>query len=88
MEVSVKTLKNELSKYLRLVSEGNSITITSHNKVVAKLVAPDEVRLPKKIPLLDLPNVTWSGKKFMPEMPTVKRLSNVLVSDIVVEERG
>ena len=88
MEVSVKTLKNELSKYLRLVAEGNSITILSHDKPVAKLVAPDAAGLPKKVPLSEIPGVVCSGKKFTAEMPTVINNSGILVSDIVVEERG
>ncbi len=88
MEVSVKTLKNELSKYLRLVAEGNTITILSHNKPVATLSAPVQLPTSKKRSLKDIPGITWSGKKFMPKMPTVVNTSDILLSDIIVEERG
>ena len=38
MEVSVRELKNNLSKYLRLVSRGDTLTIVSHKHPVARIV--------------------------------------------------
>lgn len=40
MDVSVRELKNRLSEYLRKVSAGAEIVVTSHGKPVARLVAP------------------------------------------------
>ena len=36
--VNVAVLKNDLSRYLRAVGEGEEVVVTSHNHAVAKLV--------------------------------------------------
>jgi len=36
--VSVATLKERLSEYLRLVSGGSEVVVTSHNTAVAKII--------------------------------------------------
>lgn len=40
MEVSVRELKNRLSEYLRKVSAGAEVVVTSRGKAVARLLAP------------------------------------------------
>ncbi len=40
MEVSVRELKNRLSEYLRKVSAGHEVVVTSRGNAVARLVAP------------------------------------------------
>ena len=40
MDVSVRDLKNRLSEYLRKVSAGQEVVVTSRGKAVARLVAP------------------------------------------------
>ena len=44
MEVSVRELKSRLSEYLRKASTGHEVRVTSHGKVVARLIAPGAVR--------------------------------------------
>lgn len=39
--VGVRRLKNELSRYLREVKDGKTITITERGKIVATLAPPD-----------------------------------------------
>ena len=38
--VGVKTLKNKLSEYLRLVAAGETVLVTDRDRVVAQLTAP------------------------------------------------
>lgn len=40
MDVPVRDLKNRLSEYLRKVSAGQEVVVTSRGKAVARLVAP------------------------------------------------
>ena len=40
MEVSIRELKSRLSEYLRRVAAGEEVVVTSHGKVVARLVPP------------------------------------------------
>jgi prevent-host-death family protein len=38
--VGLKTLKNKLSKYVRLAASGETVVITDRNRVVAEIVPP------------------------------------------------
>jgi prevent-host-death family protein len=38
--VGLKTLKNKLSEYVRLVAAGETIVITDRNRIVAEIVPP------------------------------------------------
>lgn len=38
MRIPVRVLKNELSKYLRQIHEGNEIIVTYHDHPIAKIV--------------------------------------------------
>jgi antitoxin (DNA-binding transcriptional repressor) of toxin-antitoxin stability system len=42
----LKTLKNKLSEYIRLVAQGETILVTDGERVVAELVPPRESRSP------------------------------------------
>jgi prevent-host-death family protein len=44
--VNIATLKAELAKYLRLVKNGTSVTITEHRHPIAKLVPINEELTP------------------------------------------
>jgi antitoxin (DNA-binding transcriptional repressor) of toxin-antitoxin stability system len=42
--VGVKTLKNKLSEYLRMVAAGETVLVTDRNRVIAELAPPREAR--------------------------------------------
>ncbi|MGE0193156.1 MAG: type II toxin-antitoxin system Phd/YefM family antitoxin [Planctomycetota bacterium] len=42
--VGIKTLKNRLSEYLRLVAAGETVLVTDHDRVVAELGPPQAGR--------------------------------------------
>jgi prevent-host-death family protein len=44
LSVGLKTLKNKLSEYVRLVAAGETVLITDRERVVAELVPPRETR--------------------------------------------
>jgi len=44
--VGIKTLKNRLSEYLRLVAAGETVLVTDRDRVVAELVPPGPGRQP------------------------------------------
>jgi len=44
--VGLKTLKNKLSEYVRLVGGGETVLVTDRDRVVAELVPPRESRSP------------------------------------------
>ena len=45
MEAGVKELRDNLSRYLSVVREGQEVTVTDHGKAVARLVPLDQPRL-------------------------------------------
>jgi prevent-host-death family protein len=40
--VGIKELKNQLSKYLQYVKEGEKVIITEHNKIIAEISVPEK----------------------------------------------
>src|SRR4030095_11810376 len=44
LSIGIKRLKNKLSEYVRLVSAGETVLVTDHDKVVAELVPPRDGR--------------------------------------------
>ena len=44
--IGIKELKNKLSEYVRLAAAGERILVTSRDRVVAELVAPQETHHP------------------------------------------
>lgn len=47
-EVNVTELRNHLPKHLSSVQHGNEILVTSHGKVIARLLPPLDTRLEAK----------------------------------------
>ena len=62
MQVSVRELKNNLSKYLRLVRTGEPIVVTSHKRALARLSSVDTEETSLES-LLAGKKIRWSGKK-------------------------
>ena len=91
MEVSVRELKANLSRYLRLIEEGQSLEVTKYRRKVARLVPVEnttkEPGNEKIAGLLKSGIVSWNGKK-----PSGGRVRPVIkgktASEIVLEERG
>lgn len=83
--VGLKVLKNKLSEYVRLASEGETILVTNRDRVVAELLPPRGTRA-RRIPdamLAELirtglltPAVSSSGE--LPEAPPVAPLEEIL----------
>lgn len=89
MEISVRELKNHLSKYLRRVAAGAEVIITSRNHPVARLVAVtgkerDLNSLSRR--LRALPSVRWNGKK--PRGGRLRpKITGKTAADMVLENR-
>jgi prevent-host-death family protein len=49
MTVGIRELKNNLSEYVRAVQRGKSIAVTSHGRVVAKLIPPQAKKRKKQL---------------------------------------
>jgi prevent-host-death family protein len=100
--VNIADLKNNLSHYLRLVRQGNEITIKDRNRVIARIVpavpaadydeellvlaAQGKVKLPE-IPL-DEEFITEALNSKLPRLKTRGKAAKGILQRIMDEERG
>jgi len=63
MHVSVRELKNSLSRYLRMVKQGQTLEVTSHRLPVARLSPISEKKETGIRRLMTLEGITWNGEK-------------------------
>lgn len=85
--VGVRKLKNDLSRYLREVKQGKSVTVTERGRVVAILVPPDnkpDVVAAKEMAEKGLGSWHGGKPKGASRRVTIKGNS---ISEIVLEER-
>lgn len=85
--VGVRELKNQLSRYLKRVQDGEEIVVTDHGRSVAKIVPAKSSGLRRRLePLLREGAVQWAGGKphGASRRPVIRRES---LADMVVEDR-
>lgn len=87
MQVSVRELKNHLSKYLhRVVEAGETIIVTLHRKPLARIQAIPIMQVTSLENLLRLEGVRWNGKK--PQGNKVcPKITEASGADYVLEDR-
>jgi prevent-host-death family protein len=87
MLISVRDLKNNLSKYLHCLANGESIVVTSHQTPVARLVPILQSKNKELQALFQIEGVHWNGKK--PKgFKQRRKLPGNTTSDYVIEGRG
>ena len=87
MQVSIRELKARLSEYLSRARSGESIEVTSHRKIVARLVGVPATEDEGLKRLLASGTAQWGGGK--PAGAAI-RFSGAgrSVSDMILEDRG
>lgn len=96
MEISVRELKNRLSEYLRKVSAGHEVIVTSRGKPVARLLAPRAARRKPSAEdeaIAHLLSQPWIrpgkvGKVRVPKPVIRLRPGEKTLAEIVSEQRG
>lgn len=87
MQVSVRDLKNNLSKYLKLVRQGEPVVVTTHRTPVARLLPIPEIDSAGIRRLLQLDWIHWSGRK--PRGGTLcPEIRGRTMAESVLEDRG
>lgn len=85
--VGIRELKAQLSKYLREVKAGKSITITERGKTVGRLV-PSVQSLEEKLgAMVKSGRAQWNGKHLEPMKPVAKVRKGRSVAALLVEDR-
>jgi prevent-host-death family protein len=86
MNISIQQLKSNLTHYLRLANQGETVVVTSHDKPVAKIESFSE----KAKAMPDIQLVQWARVKprltrSLVESPKIEGES---LSDWIVSNRG
>ena len=86
MNVSVRELKSHLSKYLNQARAGQTIEVTSHRKVVARIIGVPETPNEGIARLVASGAATWSGGK--PSGAALQlKATDKTVASLVLEDR-
>jgi prevent-host-death family protein len=89
MSVSVRDLKTHLSEYLRRVQLGEAVEVTSHGKVIARLVPPSA---PQESVIGRLSRMPWvrmghAGAKLGLDEPIALHGMGPSLTDILLADR-
>ncbi len=92
MEVSIRDMKNRLSKYLKLVRTGEEVVITDRGKPVAQLTlvkpaAENEEEVIARINALPWVRPGRGGKPQGAKNPIPWKPGQKLLSEIILEDR-
>jgi len=84
MEASIRQLKANLSNYIKKAAAGEAVTVSVHNRPVARIVP---IRAGSRSKLAELPGIRWNGGKpaGLPKGETLRK--GVSLSAWVREDR-
>jgi prevent-host-death family protein len=86
MKAGIREVKNNLSRYLKYVKNGESVIITEHNKPIAKIVPLENNLLSEYDVLIKEGALSWSGGK--PQGSSEKKSKDgKQISEYVTEDR-
>ena len=86
--IGIRELKNNLSKYMRLVKQGETILVTEHGKAVGRIIPEGESLEERLQGLISAGVISWNGKKLPPRKPMIVNRGPGLASDIISEDRN
>ena len=85
--VGIRDLKAQLSAYLREVKKGQSIDITEHGQVVARLVPVAKTIEEKIAGMVAAGMANWNGKPLPPVTYRPQARGTKTLSDMLIEDR-
>jgi len=88
--VGVRELRAHLGRYLKIVREGGTVTITDRGAPIGAIRPTGEIKeslVERFRALAEAGVVAWNGQQLGPYEPVVRVLDGGMVSDLVVENR-
>ena len=83
MEVGIRDLRNQLSRYLETVREGGEIVVTDHGRAIARLMPLEE---PRAIDRLIAEGIVTPARPKQRKV-TKRTRARGTISDLVAEQR-
>ena len=87
MNVGVRELKAQLSKYLRQVKAGRSFIVTEHGKAVGRLVPTAQSLEEKLSAMIDSGRADWNGRRPEPLKPVARAKRGHSLAEMLIEDR-
>ena len=88
MQVAIRELKAHLSRILSYAQGGEPIEVTSHNRLIARIVGiPGGTADGLRAPIAN-GTLSWNGSKPRPAAPVELTAQGTPVSRMVSEDRG
>jgi len=87
MSVGIRDLKARLSEYVRAVKAGQSVVITEHGKVVARLVPAGQSLDDQIQAMISAGILEWNGKPLPPVRNPPRVRGSKTVADLLIEDR-
>jgi prevent-host-death family protein len=87
MQVSMQEFKSHLAKYVGQAQSGQTIELTSHRKVVARIIGVPQSDSDNITRLLAAGAATWQGGKPKGAMFVLRGIGKPM-STLVLEDRG
>lgn len=88
MQVPIRELKSSLSHYLAQAQAGEVVEVTSHRKLVARIIGVPTSAASGLATLVASGAVQWNGKKPHFDVPLRLSAHAAPVSQMVMEDRG
>ena len=86
--VGIRELKANISKYMRQVKEGMSITITEHGKPIGQIIPVSDQLNTKILDMMAKGYAEWGGQKLADRDPVGYNTGTKLLSQIIEEDRN
>ncbi|MBI5349088.1 MAG: type II toxin-antitoxin system prevent-host-death family antitoxin [Chloroflexi bacterium] len=87
VNVGVRELKNQLSKYLRQVKAGQTILITEHGQMVGRIIPMSHSLEDRMGHLRQSGVIAWNGKNLKRVKPVARTRGKKTVAQLLLEDR-
>jgi len=85
--VGILELKAHLSRYLKQVQAGRSVTVTDHGRPIGRIVPAAETLDARLNAMSQAGVIAWSGKRLAAGSPVARTRGKRTVADLLVEDR-
>ena len=87
LTVGVRELKTQLSKYLRYVKAGRTVTVTERGKAIVQLIPASQTAEERMRTMVRAGLAEWSGEPLPPVKPVARVRGKKTIAEMLIEDR-